>query len=422
MASIKKFHISGCSGSDCACLWCLDYRPLGVRGPRQRVRFNTRKEAEHFLAQNTQKVQHGEFVDPSKIPQFNQIAELWFQTKLNRRPSHFCDLRQRLDKHILPRFGTVRLDRIAVSEVEKFRDELIKAGYAHRTINAILRIMNAVFRLAMKYGECSRNPLEHVDRATPAAKELKPGQEGADASHDAIDPDNVLSPSEIKKLLESAEPGFERMLFEMAYLTGAREGELLALVWTDLELSKEGPGKMVVRRSLSWARLKGEEERARFYPPKTKAGRRTISLPEPLVADLKRWKLQCPPSSDDFVFPDLEGKPLKREKMLRVHFRPALSRARLRHVTFHTLRHSCASAMLAAGAPITEVQHRLGHASPAITLHVYSHFLKQTESGTADRLAEGIRPSPRREATPEKLRMSASPELNRATGLTAENG
>lgn len=46
--------------------------------------------------------------------------------------------------------------------------------------------------------------------------------------------------------------------------------------------------------------------------------------------------------------------------------------------------------MIAAGAPITEVQHRLGHASPAITLHVYSHFMKQTESGAADRLAEVI--------------------------------
>lgn len=394
MASIKKFHIRGCSGSECACLWCLDYRPLGVHGPRQRLRFKTRKEAERFLAENTHKVSRGEFVDPSRIPQFADIAELWFQTKLNRRPSHYCDLRQRLDKHILPRFGNMRLDRISISEVEKFRDDLVKAGYAHRTINATLRIMSAVFRLAIKYGECPRNPLEHVDRATPAAKEMKPGQEGADPAHDAIDPDNVLGPTEIKRLLKASKPGFERTLFEMAYLTGAREGELLALVWSDLELPKEGPGQMVVRRSLSWARLRGEKERARFYPPKTKAGRRTVSLPQVLVADLKCWKLQCPPSSNDLVFPDFDGKPLKREKMLRVHFRRALSQARIRRVTFHSLRHSCASAMLAAGAPITEVQHRLGHASPAIKLHVYAHFLTQAESGAADKIAAIIN-SPR---------------------------
>lgn len=73
-------------------------------------------------------------------------------------------------------------------------------------------------------------------------------------------------------------------------------------------------------------------------------------------------------------------------------FEQFLDFIRAGHITFHTLRHSCASAMLAAGAPITEVQHRLGHASPAITLHVYSHFLKQAESGAADRLADLIRP------------------------------
>jgi len=53
--------------------------------------------------------------------------------------------------------------------------------------------------------------------------------------------------------------------------------------------------------------------------------------------------------------------------------------------------------MIASGAPITEVQHRLGHANPAITLLVYSHFLKHAESDVADRLADAVLslPSPR---------------------------
>src|ERR1700730_6065262 len=123
---------------------------------------------------------------------------------------------------------------------------------------------------------------------------------------------------------------------------------------------------------------------------KTKAGRRTVSIPALLVADLKRWKLQCPISEEDLVFPNSEGKPVCRDWLLRVAFYPALNRARLRRVTFHTLRHSCASAMIAAGAPVTEVQHRLGHANPAITLQVYSHFFKQTEGSTADEMANVI--------------------------------
>jgi integrase len=361
-----------------------------MTGARRRVRFRTRKQAERFLTETAHKAAQGEYVEPAKIPTFAEVAEDWFQSKTDRRPSHVSDLRARLDKHILPIFGKHKLDRISVASVERFRNNLRDRKYAYRTINTILRITSAVFRLGIKRGQCTKNPLDSVERAVQKAKELKTGEGADDAGHDAADTDSVLSPPEIQSLLASARPGFERMLFETAYLTGAREGELLGLRWTDLELPQEGSGKMVIRRSLSWARLKGEQTRPRYFPPKTKAGRRTISIPALLVADLKRWKLQCPQSEEDLVFPTLEGKPVCRDWLLRVAFYPALSRARLRRVTFHTLRHSCASAMIAGGAPITEVQHRLGHANPAITLQVYSHFFKHTEGTTADEMANLI--------------------------------
>ncbi len=301
MASIEKFHVASCSGTNCECLWELDYRPLGMTGPRRRVRFKTRKQAELFLAQTTEKAARGEYVEPAKIPKFGEIAEEWFLSKTDRRPSHVSDLRTRLDKHILPVFGSFRLDRISVAAIERFRNDLRDRKYAHRTINCILRIVGSVFRLAMKRGLCSKNPVDSVERATQAATELKAGEIEADA--ETIDPDSVLSPQEIQALLTAANPGFERMLIETAYLTGARQGELLGLRWSDLELPKEGMGKMVIRRSLSWARLQGEEVRPRYFPPKTKAGRRTISIPALLVADLKRWKLQCPISDEDLAFP-----------------------------------------------------------------------------------------------------------------------
>ncbi len=386
MASISKFHLPGCSGGNCECQWCLDYRPLGVYGPRRRKRFKTRKEAERFRSNTEQKAARSEYIDPAKVPKFAEVAEDWFRSKIDRRPSHASDIRSRLDKHILPVFGANKIDRIAVAAIEKFRNGLRDRGYAYRTINTVLRIMSAVFRLAVKRGECARNPVDSVERAVQAAREFKNG----DDADNGNDPENILTPTEIQQLLAAAEPGFQRMLFEAAYLTGAREGELLALRWTDLELPKEGPGKVAIRRSLSWAGPKGEAARPRYFPPKTKAGRRTISIPALLVADLKRWKLRCPKSEEDLVFPTPEGDPVCRDWLLRVTFYPALTRARLRRVTFHTLRHSCASAMIASGAPITEVQHRLGHADPAITLRVYSHFFRHTESAVTDRLAEAI--------------------------------
>jgi integrase len=361
-----------------------------VFGPRRRVRFKTRKQAERFQTDTLHKASRGEYLEPAKVPIFGEVAEDWFRSKSDRRPSHVCDLRTRLDKHILPIFGKEKLDRITVSAVEKLRDDLRDRKYAHRTINRILRIIGSVFRLAIKRGQCSKNPVDSVERAVEAARELKAEDTTVWFGTDTVDPDRVLNPQEIQALLREASPGFERTLFETAYLTGAREGELLALRWTDLELPKEGSGKMAIGRSLSWARVQGEEIRPRYFPPKTKAGRRTISIPALLVAELKRWKLQCPISEDGLVFPTADGKPMPRAKMLQTRFYPALSRAKLRRVTFHTLRHSCASAMIASGSPITEVQHRLGHANPAITLLVYSHFLKHAESDVADRLADEV--------------------------------
>ena len=386
MASIKKFHLPSCGGSDCVCLWVLDYRPLGLFGPRRRMRFKTRKQAEHFRTETEHKAARGEYVEPAKVPRFAEVAEDWFRSKTDRRPSHVSDLRTRLDKHLIPLFGTKRLDAIRIADVEKLRDDLRDRGYAPTTINQILRIAGSVFRLAIKHGRCATNPLDRVDRAHKPAREITAEDDRDD--HTA-GPDNILDPTEIRRLLEAANPGFDRTLFLTAFVTGAREGELLALRWTDLELTKKGPAKMAIRRSLSWARLKGEEIRPRYFPPKTKAGRRVIHIPDELVAALKRWKLQCPKSDEELVFPMPDGQPICRDRLLRTRFYPALARARLRRVTFHSLRHSCASAMIAAGAAITEVQNQLGHSNPSITLGIYSHWFKNAKGcGAVERLAK----------------------------------
>ena len=229
MASIKRFHLPSCSGKECRCLWVLDYRPLGMSGARRRVRFKTRKRAERFQMETVQKASRGEYVEPAKVPTFGAVAEDWFRSKSGRRPSHICDLRSRLDKHILPIFGGEKLDRITVPAIEKLRDDLRDKKYAHRTINRILRIIAAVFRLAMKRGQCSRNPVDSVERAVQATREIKAEDTAAGLGTDTIDPDSVLNPKEIQVLLREANPGLERTLFETAYLTGAREGELLAL-------------------------------------------------------------------------------------------------------------------------------------------------------------------------------------------------
>jgi integrase len=354
------------------------------------VRFKTRKQAERFLIETAHRAARGEYVAPAKVPFFAQAAEAWFAGKTDRRPSHVGDPRSRLDKHILTRLGAERLDHISVAAIEKLRDALCADGYAPRTINTIIRIVSAVFRAAIRRGECAVNPVDRVERAFMAAQELKPNELGLDGGidSDAINPDAILSPVEVRRLLSHATPGYYRTLFTTAFITGGRSGELLGLRWGDFEFGSDdgGRGRIFVRRTLSWASVKGEPTRPRFYPPKTKAGLRAIPIAPELVAALKEWKLRW--SDLDLIFPHEDGLPNCRDRILRVGLYPALRRAGLRQVNFHSLRHACASALIACGAPVTEVQHRLGHSDAAITLRIYSHWFKGVQTDTADRLAE----------------------------------
>jgi integrase len=325
-----------------------------------------------------------------RVPTFKDAAELWFSSKTDRRASHVADLRARLDKHILPRVGALRLDRITVGAVEKLRDDLRADAYAPRTINTIIRIVGAVFRAAIRRGDAISNPVDRVERAFMAARELRSGEDEAGSNDDTISPDAILSPNEIRAMLNAATPGLYRTLFTTAALTGARSGELFALRWSDVEIPKNGAAYIYIRRTVSWARINGEPIRPRFYPPKTKAGVRKIPIPGELAAALRVWKLQCPTTADELVFPAADGRPIRRSNALRYGLWSALRRAALRRVNMHSLRHSFASALIMGGAAVTEVQSLLGHASPAITLRIYSHWFKTIDSGAVDRLSQII--------------------------------
>ena len=390
MASIKRHHQDGCNGRNCECAWRLDYRPMGTRGPRRRFFFRTRKAAEKHLAETSTKVSRGEYLDRAKIPTFKDAGELWFKSKTDRRVSHIADLRGRLDKHILPRIGALRLDQITVGSIEKMRDDLRAGGYAPRTINSIIRIVGAVFRAAIRRGDAISNPVDRVERAFMGARELRQGEDENGSNDDAISPDAILSPDEIRAMLNAATPGLYRTLFTTAALTGARSGELFALRWGDIEIPKNGAAYIYIRRTVSWARINGESIRPRFYPPKTRAGLRKIPIPAELAATLRVWKLQCPASSDDLVFPAADGRPIRRSNALRYGLWSALRRAELRRVNMHSLRHSFASALIMGGAAVTEVQSLLGHASPAITLRIYSHWFQTVDSGAVGRLSQII--------------------------------
>jgi integrase len=368
----------------------IDYRD--ERGNRYRKFFGTRAAAEDELSKRQQEMNKGTFVSPKDIPTFAEVARDWLQGKKagNYRPSTLQSWRTHLDNHLLDEehgIGHLRLSKIDVRRVEEFAQERRKAGVSPQTVNKILTTATAVFQFAVRHKKTVINPAADAERLKVGATELRDGED-AERTGIEVQEDEVLSPEELNQLLQSSDAGSYQTLFQTAALTGARHDELLALMWSDIDFDV---GTVTIRRSLSWAKAnKDDNTEPRFFPPKTKAGRRTIDLPPELLHVLKVWKLQCPPGELDLVFPTPEGKPAHRSNVLRWGLYPALKRAELRRVHMHSLRHSFASSLIMAGEPPTRVANLLGHSSPAVTMRVYAHWFKDVKTEAINNLAKQL--------------------------------
>jgi integrase len=173
-------------------------------------------------------------------------------------------------------------------------------------------------------------------------------------------------------------------LATVALGTGMRRGEMLALRWQDVDMNGAA---LRVERSLEQTTEYGLV----FKAPKTKHGRRTITLPASTVAELRtHWRLQREARlatgqgrvpDDALVFGEEDGSP-RSPNALTKEWAKIMEKAGI-EATLHSLRHTHASTLIASGMDVLTISRRLGHGSPAITLKVYGHLFK-----TDDRAAQ----------------------------------
>lgn len=196
---------------------------------------------------------------------------------------------------------------------------------------------------------------------------------------------NTLTDTQISDTLDKLRD--HPSLYPIAALaigTGARRGEIAALRWSDLDLNA---ASVRIERAL-------EQTKAgiRVKPPKTKSGRRTVELPPFAVDAIRnhrqaqlelRLKLGLGALPEDApVFGDYEGN-WPSPYSISDRWRDAVKNRKLPKVTFHALRHSHASALIAAGLDVVAISRRLGHASPALTLSVYGHLFRNDDGKAA---------------------------------------
>jgi len=204
-----------------------------------------------------------------------------------------------------------------------------------------------------------RNVTEAVEPPQPAPKEMRP-----------------LSPTEARRFLDAARGERFEALYVLAITTGMRQGELPALRWQDVDLEN---ATISIRRTLT-----RDGGRVTMGEPKTKKRRRSIRLtPQATEALKEHLKLQLRDVEilgdryDDrgLVFAPESGTLINPSNLRNRSFKPLLKRAGLPDICFHDLRHTCATLLLSQGTHPKLVQELLGHATIAMTLDTYSHFL-----------------------------------------------
>ena len=177
-----------------------------------------------------------------------------------------------------------------------------------------------------------------------------------------------------------------RVVALVALFTGMRLGEVLALRWNRIDLDAK---VIKVREALEQTKAYG----LRFKRPKTNAGRRNVSLPVFLVRVLHEYRVSMLEQAvqlglgkladDALLFSGLDGGPLSPNAVSAAwaHFANNIGQP---DVTFHALRHTHASQLIAAHMDITTISKRLGHAKPDITLRIYAHLFHPDDSKAAD--------------------------------------
>lgn len=343
---------------------------IGFRDSDGRQRWQTVEggvtAAERTLADRKARMGRGERVAPKPTLTFGDAAGEWLESQVAAlRPATQRSYRSHLETHLLPRWRRRRLDSLDVDAVARVVEEMRAAGKKAWTIRGTLTVASRVFEFARRrQGWAGGNPVRDLDRRE------RPSSDQAER--------RVLTGAELDRLLVVA-PERHRLLFAFAAGTGARQGEVLGLVWRALDLDA---GTVAITHQLN-----RDGERVAL---KTKRSRRTVELPGSLVAGLRAHRLASPRSGpDDFVFVTRTGRPFDHRavgRALATAVRDAgLDQGVEPAPTFHSLRHGFASRWIAAAGDLVELSAHLGHADPAITASVYAHEFERAQRSPARR-------------------------------------
>lgn len=299
----------------------------------------TRKEVYEKLKNAQHEYEQG-ILATGRQQTIKQYLEYWLEDvhKAKIRLGSYDAYRTILNRHLIPEFGHIRLQKLTTQLVQSFYAKKQKQGYSASRVRAIHAVLH--------------RSLEHAKRIKLVGSNVCDGVE----------------------------------------LPRSGQHEILALRWHDIDLPN---ATLHIHRTLSYMAHYGFQE----GEPKTAKSRRQISLPHFVIVSLMRHhalqleaKLQADEmwEDHDLVFPNKRGGFIV-PMTLANHFTRLLAEIGLPHIRFHDLRHSAATLLLSMGVPARVVQEILGHSSFSTTMDRYSHVLPSMQREAMEKMDDLLR-------------------------------
>jgi len=298
----------------------------------------------NFVPLLKRKILTGEYDEGYKVEKFEWYAKKYLKQKENIKSYH--EFENIVNHQLLPVFGNMKIDEIKRGDIKKWVDEQLNHK-TPKTLSKILGILKNIFHIAIEYEHIKDNPASNIK--LPSHKKIREMQ--------------PFNEKEVKLLIDNAE-GFFKNYLAIAFYTGMRPGEIIALTLSDINLEKMC---ITVNKRI---------KKGIIDEPKTKSSIRKVPIPNELQPYLEDQIQRAKKAGVIMLFftPKTKKKFYDADK-LDVYWKRLLQKSNMPYRVKYNTRHTFATLMIKNNVPIHIISQTMGHKNIQETLTTYAKFL-----------------------------------------------
>lgn len=277
----------------------------------------------------------------------------------------------------------LRISNLKTIHIQRYYNSLYTKGKTSNVIKNLNKLLKNFFNYATDEGYILKNPCSGKRIVIPGETETQEKKI------------EVFSDKEINTLKVALKGHRLKFLILLALGTGLRQGELLGLKWSDIDINNK---QLKVERSIKQVNIISADESKEYktivQSPKSKNSIRTVPIPSNLILELKEHrKLQKQEklksgnsyNNTDYVFTTEVGNTMNARNITKSYKR-LLKKAKIPYKKFHSLRHTYATKLFEVNVPLKTVQMLLGHSDISITANIYTHVMPKEKIKAVEKL------------------------------------